>query len=197
MDETITKRIHQWGKDLDGVFALSDLQILLGDRSEAALFKRINALVEAGLLGKVKRGLYATPDASLAMISYRIDPSAYVSTGTVLARAAVIGSVPAHRVQAVKIGRPRKYQCAQGVIEHLSISPKLYFGFLPEDGCLIATPEKAFLDVCYYAYLGRRFSFDPATDVNREDLNEERLFDYLARYDKRFVRYVRALWVKR
>ena len=82
--------------------------------------------------------------------------------GTVLARTAIIGSIPARRVQAVKMGRPRTYRCELGTIEHLSITPRLYFGFGSIAGDLVASPEKAFLDVCYFTYRGRRFSFDPA-----------------------------------
>jgi hypothetical protein len=38
------------------------------------------------MLFKVKRGIYATPEATLAAISNRIEPAAYISTGTVLAQ---------------------------------------------------------------------------------------------------------------
>ena len=116
------------------MFTLADLRIILGDKTEAALYKRLNRLEEEGVLVKVKRGLYARSDAVLAAISNRIDPSAYISTGTILARFAIIGSVPVRRVQAVKIGRPRVYRSPLGVIEHLSISPRLYFGFALVDG---------------------------------------------------------------
>ena len=98
------------------------------------------------------------------------------------------------KVQAVKKGRPRVYRCALGVIEHLSVIPRLYFGFNAVEGVLYATPEKAFLDVCYYAYRGRTFSFDPASDVSVGDLKREVLTDYLTRYDPRFVGYFNRIW---
>ncbi|MBA4387784.1 MAG: hypothetical protein C0404_07375 [Verrucomicrobia bacterium] len=173
---------------------MPDLRVMLGDRTEAALYKRLNGLVEAGILLKVKRGIYATPEASLAAISNRIEPAAYVSTGTILAKCAAIGSVPARRIQAVKTGRPRTYVCKLGVIEHLSLSPQLYFGFEPADGILYATPEKAFLDVCYYTYRGKRFSFDPESDVNVSDLKRHVVYSYLRKYDRRFVDYFNRIW---
>ena len=150
--------------------------------------------MEAGTLVKVKRGIYATMEASLASISNRIEPAAYISTGTILAKVAAIGSVPARRIQAVKMGRPRKYSCALGIIEHLSLSPRLYFGFETVGGMLCATAEKAFLDVCYYTYRGRRFSFDPASDVNTSDLRREIVSCYLTKYDGRFVNWFNRIW---
>lgn len=189
MDVKIHKAIERWADELSGVFTLDDLRVVLGDRTEAAMFKRLAYLVGEGVLVKVKRGIYATPEASLTEISHRIDPDAYISTGTILARHALIGSVPARRVQAVKTGRPRTYRCALGTIEHLSISPRLYFGYELLDGIRCATPEKAFLDTCYYAWRGKRFSFDPASDVAARELNQELLDEYLKRYDARFVRH--------
>jgi hypothetical protein len=194
MDVDVYRAIQRWAGELDGVFAMSDLRVALGDRTEAALYKRLNGLVEAGILIKVKRGIYATVDASLATISNRIEPAAYISTGTILAKCAAIGSIPVRRIQAVKMGRPRAFLCELGTIEHLSISPQLYFGFGPVDGILCATPEKAFLDVCYYAYLGKRFSFDPESDLNTADLKRNVVAGYLRKYDKRFVNYFHRNW---
>ncbi len=196
MDAGVYRAIQRWAEELDGVFTLSDLRVIFGDVGDAALYKRLPGLVDAGTLIKVKRGIYATPDALLVSISNRIDPSAYISMGTVLARCAAIGSVPVRKVQAIKTGRPRRYECGLGVVEHLSITPRLYFGFEPVDGILCATPEKAFLDVCYYAYRNRRFSFDPAGDVNTSDFSRERVAEYLLCYDERFAAYFNRIWGK-
>ena len=143
---------------------------------------------------KVKRGLYALPTASLEVIGNRINPDAYISTGTVLAQNLIVGSVPARRVQAVKIGRPRLYTCELGVVEHLSIDPRLHFGFTIRDGIKYATPEKAFLDVCYFSFKGKTFSFDLDSDVDREPLDAVLLSRYLERYDTRFVTCFQRTW---
>ena len=185
--------LKHWAKELDGVFTLSDLRVLLDLESEATLYRAMADLVKKGELFKVKRGLYAVPDASLEVISSRIEPQSYISTGTVLARHAIIGSIPARRVQAIKKGRPRTYRCPLGVIEHLSISPRLYLGFKNEVGRQVATPEKAFVDVCYFAYKGKAFSFDPDTDVNHEDLDQKLIDLYLKHYDLRFVDYINQI----
>lgn len=194
MDYKVLKAIQEWAGEVDEVFNLCDLRVLLGDRTEAALYKRLNSLVEDKILIKVKRGVYATPQASLAAISSRIDPAAYISTGTILARCAAIGSVPARKIQAVKTGRPRAYRCELGMIEHFSIRPALYFGFEHTDGILCATPEKAFLDVCYYAYRGKSFSFDPESDVDPSGLERDIMGRYLEKYDSRFIAYFNRIW---
>ncbi len=194
MDMKRYKAVKRWAGDLDGVFTLPDLKVALDENSESTLYRILAEMVASGTLVKVKRGIYATPEASLATISSRIDPNAYVSTGTVLAGKAIIGSIPVRKVQAVKTGRPRTYRCELGTIEHLSISPRLHFGFSTIAGVRIATPEKAFLDVCYFTYRGRRFSFDPASDVNLTALDFGLIERYLEAYDARFVSFFHGHW---
>jgi hypothetical protein len=194
MDAKRYMTIERWADELDGVFTLPDLKVALDENTLPTLYRTVSALVHGGILIKVKRGIYATPKASLTTISSRIEPKAYISTGTVLARKAIIGSIPARRVQAVKVGRPRTYHCDLGTIEHLSISPHLYFGFVSGSGELTATPEKAFLDVCYFIYRGRRFSFDPATDIDLERLDFDIIAHYLTSYDARFVSFFNSIW---
>lgn len=176
------------------MFTLPDLKVALDSNTEVSLFRQIAELVQAGDLIKVMRGLYATPSASLEAISARIDPSSYISTGTVLASVAAIGTVSIRKVQAVKMGRPRTYTCSLGVVEHLSISPNLFFGYVSREGRRYATPEKALLDVCYYSFKGKRFSFDPASDINLDALFPSRIEDYLAKYDQRFRTYYERIW---
>jgi len=186
--------IQEYAPVLDGVFTMPDLKVLFGSVSEAALYKKLAALVGEGILVKVKRGIYAVPSASLAVISSRICPDSYISTGTVLARTLAIGSIPERRVQAVKVGWPRTYKCEIGTIEHLSIKPELYFGFENENGVRYATPEKAFLDACYFRLKGRRLSFDLGEDINLEILDKNNLKRYLKAYDKSFTTHVRNTW---
>jgi hypothetical protein len=194
MDISIVKELEQWGLDLNGVFTLSDLKVALRENSSATLFRKVGKLIESQLLVKVKRGIYATPKTSLEVISSRIDKDAYISTGTILAKCAAIGSIPAYGVQAVKLGKPRSYSCELGRIDHLSIDPKYYFGFTDEGGILKATPEKAFIDVCYFFYKGNRFSFNPESDVATKHFNKGLLREYLCHYDKRFISYFSTHW---
>lgn len=187
------KAIQRYSKDLEGVFTLPDLKVIFDENTEITLFRAVRKLIASGDLIKVKRGIYATPDASLATISSRIEPASYISTGTVLAQNAIIGSIPARRIQAIKRGRPRIYTCQLGTIEHLSIAPQLYFGFDYINGKNIANKEKAFLDVCYYYYKGKAFSFDPATDINQTDIDMEIVNSYLKKYNKQFISFFKKI----
>ncbi|MBF0197380.1 MAG: hypothetical protein HQL32_06700 [Planctomycetes bacterium] len=191
MDIRIIRELEQWAKELNEVFTLPDLKVALREKSQATLFRKIKELVSCGELIKVKRGLYASSKASLEVISSRIERNAYISTGTILAKNAIIGSVPGYKVQAVKVGSPRNYICELGNIEHFSIEAKHFFGYSEVNGVLRATAEKAFIDVWYYIYKGHRFSFNAQTDVNIEYLDKKLINTYLEKYDKRFITYLK------
>ena len=187
------QRIEAWAPDLDGVYALSDLKVLFGAQTVAALYKKLQGFVSEGILVKVKRGVYARPDASLRVVASRMCPDSYISLGGILAESAIIGSVPGRCVQAVKVGPPRRFACALGTIEFLSICPKLFFGFGMVGGVRYATPEKAFLDACYFTWKGRKLSFDLDTDVDRSRLDRTAIEDSLSLYDRRFVAFYRRI----
>ena len=189
-----TKRIEAIAGELDGIFRLQDLRVLFSGLSSPGLYKKLNTLVDGGLLVKVMRGLYALPTASLEQISRRITPDSYISTATVLAGHLLIGSIPARRVQAVKVGRPLTVTCPIGTIEFLGVKPELYFGFEEKGGVRRALPEKAFLDACYFHFKGRRFSFDLVEDVDLAALNPARIRTFLEAYDRRFVTFFKRTW---
>ena len=45
------------------------------------------------------------------------------------------------------------------------------------------------LDVYYFHYKGKSFSYDLDTDVNKEDLDRKLINSYLRHYDPRFIDY--------
>lgn len=171
---------------LDDVFTLPDFRILYPEDSAATRFRKLEDLISAGELIRIKRGVYSRPDADLRRVSQRIAPEAYLSLGTVLAEEGFIGSIPGRRVWAVVCGRPRRYLCPLGTVEHVSLASSLQFGWEVKDGLRRAFPEKAWLDALYLSYKGRNLSFDPLEDVDWGRLDRSRWTEYLAAYEPRF-----------
>lgn len=183
------KQIVAWARELDGVFTKNDFEVAFAGLSPATRYREIHALIESGDLVKVSRGFYATPGVDLYRIASRIYPNSYISTGYVLAQSKVISSIPERKIQVVHASRLKSHLSALGTIEALSVTPDLHFGFYRKDNCNWATPEKAYLDACYFYYKRRRFSFNLESDVNRKLLNFKVIGDYLKKYDKRFVTF--------
>ncbi len=176
-----------------GVFSKPDLQTAFGEPHPSALGRRLRRLEEIGVLRRFVRGWYVAQEFHLPTLSQRLAPNSYVSFGWVLAEELVVGPKPMRRLRAVKIGRPRRYQNLGFVIQHLSTTASLMFGYdKAEDGVQYANAEKAALDVLYYHLRGARYAFDIYSDIALEKLNRSRLQQYLGRYkNPRFVTFAR------
>lgn len=186
--------VQKFSPSLKGVFAFSDLQIALKSENRQTLHNRINRLVKIGLLKRFRNGLYTAGDFSRETLSLRINPNAYFSLGTVLAKNGLVGTMPEKKLYAVKIGRNRCFQSMDLIVEHLGISKELYFGFSEINGAQYADSEKAWIDTLYYHMRGRHFSFNPMTDVDTSLLNKTKINRYLSRYkNKRFVKFCKGL----
>lgn len=179
---------------MGGVFSLSDLRILFGKDNPVLLHRRIRIFEENGVLSRFHRGFYVTSACNLEALSARIYPDSYISFGNVLAREMLIGSIPAKTVYSVKNGRGRIFEGPCGKLVYLGIAPHLMAGFRREKNLCFALPEKAFLDVLYFYQKGRKFSFDPFSDVDCSRLNGDILDDLLLKYrNPKFVSFVRGV----
>jgi len=164
-----------------GVFTKTDLQVLLAERHPAAFTRRIDALLGGGVLRRFSRGFYVHGDYDLPTLSQRLAPESYVSFGTALARALVIGPRPDRQLIAAKPGRAHVYRGLGVEIVHVHIAHHFDFGYAPVHGVRWADAEKATLDALYFHLRGRRYPFDVYSDLDLSRLDPLRLEDYLVR----------------
>lgn len=181
-----------------GVFSTAELRALLGCTHEKSLQRAIHALQASGALTRFCRGLYVTPDFDLEMVSQRLAPDSYISCGSVLARALIIGAVPQKTVYAVKRGPSRAYRSPVGAVVHFGLGLRtrdLLCGFrTTASGICYADNEKAFLDTLYFHRSGYTFSFDVYSDVDLSRLDTARVRHYLRRYkNPKFVQFVKGV----
>ena len=190
----MAEKIRAFSSEMSGVFTLSDLRCLLNVDNRDIFYRSINDLQKAGVLSRFTRGFYITRDFDPLVLSQRISPESYVSFGNVLARQALIGSIPRYRVRAAKPGPKRVYSNKEIRIEHLSLKPDLIFGYELFDGIRMATPEKAVLDTLYFYKLGISFSFDVYSDVDYSRLNKAIIREFLTKYrNPVFINFARSL----
>ena len=110
-------------------------------------------LASGRLLVRLRRGLWAFPD--------RVDPlslpgrltaplPSYVSLQSALYLHGLISQIPAV-TYAVSLARTRRFDTPLGVVSIHHVTPAFFSGFDPTgpQGALIASPEKALVDVLY------------------------------------------------
>ena len=177
--------------DLSGVFTLADLANAFAEPHPNVLHRRIRRMDELGLLSRFSRGVYVTEGYRPEALSQTLAPESYLSCGTILAEALIIGSRPDYQVDAVKPGRSRTYTDGRLTIRHLGCAPRVFFGYEKRQGIWEATPEKAFIDTLYFYQHGAGFHFDIYSDINLGLLDEARIGRYLEKYkNPKFVHFV-------
>lgn len=115
--------------------------------------RRLRAMEEAGLLRRLRRGLWALdPDLEpFAVAPYLTAPyPAYVSFWSALSHHGMIEQIP-RRISVASLDRARRIETSVGTFEIHHLVPEVFGGFQGsvETGGYLATPEKALFDTVY------------------------------------------------
>ncbi len=146
--------------------------------SVAAASKRLQRLATSGFLTRVVRGVWANAGHPhfhpLACVPYLLgNEQGYVSFLTALHLHGLIAQIPA-TIQVATTGHTRSLDSPVGTYEFLKLKPALMREGVDwsdtRQAYLIATPEKALLDVFYQSTRkNRRFSSLPELDLTDGD----------------------------
>jgi len=124
--------------------------------------QQLSRWVKSGRIYQLRRGLYALAppyqkvNPHPFLIANRLQRASYVSRQTALA---FYGMIPdtAQATLSVTSGRPERLETRLGVFEFRRVKPELLAGYRmiglgqsqPKQQALVATPEKALLDLIY------------------------------------------------
>lgn len=133
--------------------------LLAGDVDPADIHRQLSRWVKAGRLYQLRRGLYALAPPFQKyrphpfLVANRLVPGSYVSLQSALGHYSLIPeSVPV--TTSVTTGRPGRWVTPLGTYDFRHLQPELLTGFRKRElaggtGALLATPEKALLDLVY------------------------------------------------
>jgi predicted transcriptional regulator of viral defense system len=116
----------------------------------------------------------------------------YISLMTALDYFGLTTQVQRGVVESVAVKRTREIALDGWLFRYTRLSGSLYFGFTKTDNFFIAQPEKALLDACYLASIGR-YSLDlSALEFDRLDRNT---IDRMSRKFPPRTRKLLATWI--
>ena len=133
--------------------------LLAGDVDPAGVHRQLSRWMKAGRLYQLRRGLYAVAPPfqrvhpNPFLVANRLVPGSYVSLQSALGHFALIPeSVPV--TTSVTTGRPGQWNTPLGTYLFRHIQPDFLTGFrrtllMGGQEALLATPEKALLDLVY------------------------------------------------
>jgi predicted transcriptional regulator of viral defense system len=153
------------------IVSLSDLRKLLDIEKDNTSYKIAEKLVAEKFLLRLKKGVYLSafnPPDSFEIANAIYAPS-YISLESALNYYGMLLQFP-YSVTSVSPKKSKKLLIDEKEFEYVQISHKLYWDFRREGQTLIASPEKALLDMIYIVSKGlRRLEFE---DLNYSPNNK-------------------------
>ena len=158
------------------IVSLSDLRKLLDIEKDNTSYKIAEKLVADKFLLRLKKGVYLSafnPPDSFEIANAIYTPS-YISLESALNYYGILPQFP-YSVTSVSPKKSKKLLIDEKEFEYVQISHKLYWDFRREGQMLIASPEKALLDMIYIVSKGlRRLEFEDLdySPINKADFHK-------------------------
>lgn len=145
--------------------------------------RRLRRLEEAGLIRRLRRGLWALDPnvAPFVVVPYLTAPfPAYVSFFSALSHHEMIEQIP-RRISVASLDRAQRVKTTIGTYEIHHLSPDLFIGYEgSEEAGYLAIPEKALFDAVYVRAVAGGKAFFPELSLPG-DLDEAKLQEWTAR----------------
>lgn len=161
-------------------YSLMDIRKIAGLKDEI-LKVSLSRLVTNKQLHKIGQGLYTADSKKIDWEKFSTSAYApsYLSFEYALARYGILSQKP-HHLTLATTKRTKTISTTTNEIIYHHLNPVLYWGFINDEGTLIAEPEKAFLDLAYLSLNGYA-SFD-VEEMNLQILNKTKLNKYLTKF---------------
>lgn len=173
------------GKGL-GIFTARDVQVLfnVSQVSSSFLLHRYN---KTGFIVRIKRGLYAFPDAipPEAYLANKLYAPSYISREFALSYHGIIPEI-VYEITSVSTKAKRRFERLGKIYSYRQIKKNAFTGYniIKQQGYsfLIADPEKAFVDTLYYRVL---FGKKPLSRFHKEKIDQKKALQYAKLFENR------------
>ena len=166
-------------------YTISDLEKVTGLLRDS-LYVTIKRLVDRGVLERMGSGIYRlfTTTPSIEKVASSLYIPNYLSFESALSRYGVLTLVP-YTLTFATTRKTRRFAIEGRDIEFRQIKKNLFWGYEIEGGIYIARPEKAFLDLIYFASRGK-------ASIDMDEIDMAKLsVSKLKKLSKKFPEYTR------
>ena len=139
-------------------FTVADLEKIL-ELERDSLYVTLNRLVKAGVLIKLRRGIYQPEfqGFDLEKVANEIYYPSYLSFESALSRYGILSQIP-YTLTFATTKRSKKLTLAGREVEYRQLKREFFFAYIIKEGIYIAEPEKAILDQLYMLSKGKAVS---------------------------------------
>jgi predicted transcriptional regulator of viral defense system len=127
-----------------------------------------NCYVNVGLLIRIKRDFYITPnkfekikESELFQLANFIKVPSYISLSSELSYYNILTQQLRGVIESVALERTKSFSVSEIEFKFILVKKSFYTGFILEDNFFIAIPEKALADAVYLSSMGRYNAAQP------------------------------------
>lgn len=172
-------------------FTISDLEKITG-LERKSLYISLNRWVRRGVLERGGRNIYvmAGEPVRLEVIAEQSYFPCYLSFESALSRFGILNLVP-YSLSFATTRKTRSVTLLNRSVDYRHLKAELYFGFTQEQEFYVAEPEKALLDLIYFASFGK--TSIPLDELDLRSLSTQTLQEYARRFPPRVCAALKRL----
>ena len=165
-----------------GIITQATLAALFPSTTRLARYAIIDRLERRELIHKIKKGVYevaARPLSEFARAQILM-PQSYISLESALNYYGILAQFP-HMITSVTVGKTQRFEKEQ-TYAYTHIMPSLFHGYEKQKDFLIATKEKALIDMLYLVSKGLRTIDMSELDLSGVHIAELRKYPWSKQY---------------
>jgi len=174
----LMKAINRTGRR---IFSAVDIAKMVGSNNKNTIYKTVERLTRNGILTRITNGVYSavTTPPDLFEIANSLYVPSYVSLESALYRYGVISQAP-YTITSVSTNKSKRKTAFNNEFEYTHLNSKYFFGYVRDRHVLIASREKALLDLLYLVSKNSRsFNFE---GIDWKAINRKEFKAYLRNY---------------
>lgn len=179
---TVDKAINILYKKKVSLFGINDAKKVFAISKDNTAYKLLQRLEKKNIIKRIENGKYLfsfTEVSDFEIANFLFSPS-YISLESALSFYGILSQFP-YTITSVTSKKSKRVVYEDKEYEFVHIESKYFYSFLKKDKFLIASPEKALIDMLYF--MAKKLRSIPVEELDLSRINKKYLVNMAKRYE--------------
>lgn len=179
---TVDKAINILYKKKVSLFGINDAKKVFATSKDNTVYKLLQRLEKKNIIKRIENGKYLfsfTEVSDFEIANFLFSPS-YISLESALSFYGILSQFP-YTITSVTSKKSKRVVYEDKEYEFVHIESKYFYSFLKKDKFLIASPEKALIDMLYF--MAKKLRSIPVEELDLSKINKKYLVNMAKRYE--------------
>jgi predicted transcriptional regulator of viral defense system len=179
---TVDKATNILYKKKVSLFGINDAKKVFAISKDNTVYKLLQRLEKKNIIKRIENGKYLfsfTEVSDFEIANFLFSPS-YISLESALSFYGILSQFP-YTITSVTSKKSKRVVYEDKEYEFVHIESKYFYGFLKKDRFLIASPEKALIDMLYF--MAKKLRSIPMKELDLSKINKKYLLNMAKKYD--------------